>query len=41
MANTQEAEKAIAELNASQFSGRTLNVNEARPKPERRKERRI
>lgn len=35
MANTQEGEKAIAELNGSQFSGRTINVNEARPKAER------
>jgi RNA recognition motif-containing protein len=35
MANTAEGEKAIAELNGSQFGGRTLNVNEARPKVER------
>ncbi|HXU15423.1 MAG TPA: RNA-binding protein [Terriglobales bacterium] len=35
MANTEEGEKAIAELNGSDFSGRTLNVNEARPKAER------
>jgi len=35
MANTQEGEKATAELNGSEFSGRALNVNEARPKPER------
>ena len=35
MANTEEGEKAIAELNGSDFSGRTLNVNEARPKTDR------
>jgi len=35
MTNNDEGEKAIAELNGSQFSGRTLNVNEARPKAER------
>jgi RNA recognition motif-containing protein len=35
MANTAEGEKAIAELNGTDFSGRTLNVNEARPKTER------
>ena len=35
MSNTAEGEKAIAELNGTDFSGRTLNVNEARPKPER------
>jgi cold-inducible RNA-binding protein len=35
MANMNEGEKAIAELNGSQFGGRTLNVNEARPKPAR------
>ena len=35
MTNNEEGEKAIAELNGSQFSGRTLNVNEARPKMER------
>jgi RNA recognition motif-containing protein len=35
MTNNEEGEKAIAELNGSQFSGRTLNVNEARPKVER------
>jgi len=35
MANTEEGEKAFAELNGSDFSGRTLNVNEARPKAER------
>lgn len=35
MANTDEGDKAIAELNGSQLDGRTLNVNEARPKVER------
>jgi cold-inducible RNA-binding protein len=35
MTNAEEAERAIAALNGSQMGGRTLNVNEARPKPER------
>ena len=35
MANNEEGEKAIAGLNGSQFGGRTINVNEARPKAER------
>src|SRR5207244_10757728 len=35
MANAEEGEKAIAALNGTQLGGRTLNVNEARPKPER------
>ncbi len=35
MANAEEAERAIAALNGTQLGGRTLNVNEARPKPER------
>jgi|SRR6185369_5888117 RNA recognition motif-containing protein len=35
MTNNEEGEKAIAELNGSQLAGRTLNVNEARPKMER------
>jgi RNA recognition motif-containing protein len=35
MANAEEGEKAIAALNGSQVGGRTLNVNEARPKVER------
>lgn len=34
MTNTEEGEKAIAALNGSQTGGRTLNVNEARPKTE-------
>jgi RNA recognition motif-containing protein len=32
MTNDAEAEKAIASLNGTQLGGRTLNVNEARPK---------
>jgi len=32
MNDSGEAEKAIAALNGKEFSGRTLNVNEARPK---------
>ncbi len=35
MVNAEEGEKAIAGLNGSQFGGRTINVNEARPKAER------
>jgi cold-inducible RNA-binding protein len=35
MANPEEGEKAIAALNGTQLGGRTLNVNEARPKVER------
>ena len=35
MANPGDAEKATAALNGTQLGGRTLNVNEARPKPER------
>ena len=35
MANESEAERAISALNGSNISGRTLNVNEARPKPDR------
>lgn len=35
MANAADAEKAIAALNGSQLGDRTLNVNEARPRPER------
>jgi RNA recognition motif-containing protein len=34
MANKDEGEKAINELNGAQLGGRTLNVNEARPKVE-------
>ena len=35
MTSGEDGEKAIAALNGSQLSGRTLNVNEARPKAER------
>ena len=35
MANNEDGEKAITALNGSQIGGRTLNVNEARPKTER------
>ena len=35
MANMNEGEKAIAGLDGSQFSGRTLRVTEARPRAER------
>ncbi len=34
MASAEEGEKAIAALNGTQLGGRTLNVNEARPKAE-------
>ena len=33
MPNAEEAERAINGLNGSDFMGRELNVNEARPKP--------
>ena len=35
MANDSEGDKAIAGLNGRDLDGRTLNVNEARPRPER------
>jgi cold-inducible RNA-binding protein len=35
MASSEDGEKAIAALNGSQLGGRTLNINEARPKAER------
>ena len=35
MSNDEEAVKAIAALNGKDFEGRTLNVNEARPKTDR------
>jgi len=35
MTNAEDGEKAIAALNGSQLGGRTLNINEARPKMER------
>jgi RNA recognition motif-containing protein len=34
MTNDAEGDKAIAGLNGTDFDGRTLNVNEARPKAE-------
>ena len=36
MADAREADQAITALNGTNLSGRALNVNEARPKPERR-----
>ena len=35
MTNDGEAEKAIAAVNGTDLDGRTLNVNEARPKTDR------
>ena len=35
MASNEDGEKAITALNGSQVGGRTINVNEARPKAER------
>ena len=35
MANNEDGEKAIAALNGAQLGGRTINVNEARPKTDR------
>jgi cold-inducible RNA-binding protein len=35
MASSEDGEKAIAALNGAQVGGRTINVNEARPKTER------
>ncbi len=35
MTNNEEAEKAMAALNGTDVGGRTINVNEARPKTER------
>jgi cold-inducible RNA-binding protein len=34
MTDASEADRAIAALNGSNVDGRTLNINEARPKPE-------
>lgn len=34
MANDEEAKAAIAGLNGTEVDGRTVNVNEARPRPE-------
>ena len=35
MGNSEEGDKAITGLNGSQFGGRAINVNEARPKAEK------
>ena len=35
MTDKQEAENAINQLNGAELNGRAMNVNEARPKPER------
>jgi len=35
MTNDAEAGKAISALNGKELDGRALNINEARPKPER------
>jgi cold-inducible RNA-binding protein len=35
MSVSADADRAIAELNGKDLDGRALNVNEARPKPER------
>ena len=35
MTNDSEGDKAIAALNGRELNGRSLNVNEARPRPER------
>jgi cold-inducible RNA-binding protein len=35
MTNTDDGEKAMVALNGTQLGGRTINVNEARPKVER------
>jgi len=35
MTNTNEADQAINALNGTNLGGRALNVNEARPKPDR------
>src|SRR5258708_7351482 len=35
MTNDSEGEKAIAAVNGSELGGRTINVNEARPKADR------
>jgi cold-inducible RNA-binding protein len=35
MGTDEEAQKAIAEFNETEFGGRTIQVNEARPRPER------
>ncbi len=35
MTERRDAESAIAQLNGSELNGRAMNVNEARPRPER------
>ena len=35
MPNKTEGQKAIEELNETEFEGKTINVNVARPRPER------
>ena len=35
MSNDDEGDRAIAALNGTQLDGRTLNINEARPKTDR------
>lgn len=35
MPNAEDGDKAIAALNGTELEGRTLNINEARPKGER------
>lgn len=35
MTNKSEAESAINQLNGAELNGRAMNVNEARPRPER------
>jgi len=35
MTNASEADKAIAALNGTELGGRTLTINEAKPKSER------
>ncbi len=35
MTERRDAETAISQLNGAELNGRALNVNEARPKPER------
>lgn len=36
MSSNDEAQKAIDALNGKELDGRAMNVNEARPRPERR-----
>ena len=35
MANQEDGEKAIAELNGTEFAGREIKVNEAKPREDR------